>query len=154
MNALREFLWKRPPYQVLRLVYDAQYVDDLPPGLIDSVHRAFPTKHALLKWVFGDGNDSRLTDFSEWQNLRHSSLGKRSLVAMICAEVHHRYTWVTPKLIHAFAYRPTFFEQHPFKNWPKAIGLYQRREVPKGNHGKRTLLIPIPPLRRVQRALL
>ena len=61
---------------------------------------------------------------------------------------------MTSKVIHAFAFRPTFFEQHPFKGWPKAIGLYEHRQIPKGNRGKRTLFIPIPPLRRIHRALL
>ena len=100
------------------------------------------------------GADSRLTDYTEWQNLRRATPGKKALVTLVCQEVQRRYKWVTSKVIHAFAFRPTFIEQHPFKSWPKAIGLYERRDIPKGKNGKRTLLIPIPPLRRIQRALL
>ena len=57
-------------------------------------------------------------------------------------------------MIHSFAFRPTYVEEHPFRSWPKAVGLYESRDILKGKSGKRTLLIPIPPLRRIQRALL
>jgi len=153
IDRIRKFLSTRPPYQVLRLLYDEGYCEgDVPKGLIYLVQQLFRSKRECLKWVYE--NDERLADYSEWQNLRRPSPEKMALVSWICLLVQRRYKWINAKLIHAFAYRQTFFEQHPFRKWPKAKGLYERRDIPKGKSGKRTLWIPIPPLRRIHRELL
>lgn len=162
--SIQDFLSTQPPYEVLRMMYEPGYsVPDVLQDVRDYVRNAFPSKRKLLEFVYGA--DSRLTNYTEWQNLRIPSPGKKALVKQICSEVQWesmgcglriklQYKWLTSKVIHAFAFRPTFAEQHPFKKWPKAVGLYERRDIPKGKNGKRTLLIPIPPLRRIQRALL
>src|SRR3990172_3395556 len=67
--SIRDFLSTLPPYEVLRLLYDETYAEPgVSQGVRDFVGQGFASKRKLLEFVYGA--DSRLTDYSEWQNLR------------------------------------------------------------------------------------
>ncbi|MCC6357127.1 MAG: RNA-directed DNA polymerase [Phycisphaerales bacterium] len=58
---------------------------------------------------------------------------------------------MTSRLIHALAFRPSYFTRHPSSRWG---ALYHRREISRGTNKPRVLYIPNKPLRSIQRALL
>ncbi len=113
------------------------------------------TRAHLFSWVYGAG-DSIARDLLY---TRLPSREKRRLVRMLTHLVRRRYRWISPKLIHAMAFRPAAFEaldtrRETERAKPKSWGpLYRRATIPK-SRGKRYLWIPNPPLRRLQKALL
>ena len=77
LASIKDFLSRRPPYEILRLFYEAGYAEpDVLQHIRDFVGKTFASKNALLKFVYGA--DSRLTDYTEWQNLRRATAGKKA----------------------------------------------------------------------------
>jgi len=151
-----------PPYEALRLAYDQGFAEpDVLPEIRAFIARHFSQKAQFLRFIYGE--DVQLCDLTQWQNIRRPSAEKRLLVRSICNAVRQpsashplkpRWNWITPKVLHAFAFKQRFFEEHPFHLWNGDRGLYEIRRIPKGNGKTRTLWVPIAPLKRVQRALL
>ena len=161
IEEVRRLLAELPPYEILRLLSEKN-TPAAKHANVRSHFEGFRSKRQLLKWVYADSAafaddvriDDRLLDYTQWQNLKRPSRTKTVLVDRICGGVGRRYPWMSRKLLHAFAFRPAYFENSPFNAWSKAKGLYYRRQLLKRSGGVRHLWVPIPPLRRIQRTLL
>ena len=141
------------PLQVLNLVFSNEHQhlgkNDQLYHYLDILRRGCPSRRALLDEIY---NDERLQDTNY---LRLPSLGKRVLASKLTSMIQKRYPWMSPRILHAYAFRPEAFSNKKRSNKSNNWGdLYQRVEIPKGTNGRRTLWIPNPPLRRVQRCLL
>jgi len=152
MEAIRARLRKLEPIHVLRLFFAADLAAQRPP-IVGEIHSLHQGRRALLKWVYKD----RPQVIRNLAFLRLPSRSKRALVKALLGSVRdHRDPWMNSKILHAMAFRPEVFDQ-PLggKSWEQWWGpLYQRRRIPKGTKGYRTLWIPNRPLKRVQRTLL
>jgi hypothetical protein len=153
IQLLRLYLSTLPPYECLRLLLDPAYESERLPQITAYFRGKFSNKRKLLQWIYGE-SDRRLTDYTDWQNIRRASRSKRAFVSQLSADVRQRYTWITPRVIHAFAFRQSFFANPGFRNWPHGKELYARVKMPKARGGTRTLDVPIAPLRRLQRSIL
>jgi len=143
------------------------HLDDETKHLLDIFHTERPlntqfrlealgTRAKLLSWVFGPG-DAISRDLLY---VKMPSVEKRRLVRTLANAVRRRYRWISPKIIHAVAFRPNSFSNldnrtksdfgENLKNWGP---LYHRATIPKSK-GKRYLWIPNPPLKRIQKSLL
>lgn len=147
--ARSEVLSKLPPRQVLNLFYSRK-LSLQRPAVVTGIRSRFNTRKELLTWVY---RDDRV--FQDVNYVRLPSLEKRILVSRLVGYAQKRFGWITPRLLHAFAFRPEFFREkarsNPQHQW---TALYRRVSIPKGKSGHRDLWVPSPPLRRVQRCLL
>ena len=117
---------------------------------------ALGTRAKLLSWVFGPGDATG----RDLLYVKMPSVEKRRLVRTLSNAVRRRYRWISPKIIHAVAFRPNSFSNldnrtksdfgENLENWGP---LYHRATIPKSK-GKRYLWIPNPPLKRIQKSLL
>jgi len=146
---LRSLLSSLRPLQVLNIFHSRRLSDRRPP-VVAGVRSLFKTKKELLHWVYGDDRIFQDTNY-----VRLPSLEKRVLVSRLTGFARKRYPWLSPRIIHAFAFRPDFFQDRKRDAKKPSWGsLYRRIDIPKGRSGRRRLWIPNPPLRRVQRCLL
>ena len=143
----RNLLRQLYPLQVLNLFFSARYRQLLP----DDLRRAFPEtkkRRDVLRWVYGES-----TFVDDVTYVRLPSEEKRLLASAICDAAHSRFSWLTPRRLHAFAYRPESFSgrrEMGSRDWGQ---LYKKVVIPKGS-AKRILFVPNRPLRRVQKIIL
>lgn len=145
----RSLLSTLKPLQVLSICYSRR-LSDLRPPVVAQLSSAFESRRDLLRWIYD--TDSV---FQQTKYLRLPSLEKRVLVSELVSYTRSRYRWMTSRIVHAYAFRPEFFRQRTTSSASRDWGpLYHRHEISKGSFGRRSLWIPNPPLKRVQRCLL
>lgn len=158
VEALRRFLATLPVPQVLALFYGRRYAElelTLRP-LLDEARRISGAgdKRRLLASIYGVGVKSPLLSNVAFQRLPSKS--KREFLEGLRARVATKYPWLRYKTIHAFAFAPEYFDKRsaPLAGRAKAWGpLYRPLRVPKGRGKQRQLLIPNPPLKYLQKAV-
>ena len=158
LESIRISLAKVPPLQALAICYsrDPGWGSLRPPELASVVRECgMPpsgSRNKLLAWIY---KDHRL--YRDATYLRLPSASKQAVVREVLAGCKRRYPWLTSRLIHAFAFRPSWFERgkrekrKPNQAWD---GLYRRVSIAKGPNKRRIIHIPVPPLRRLQKLLL
>jgi hypothetical protein len=122
---------------------------------VASLRRHVRTRKALFAWVYGQN----AAIASDLLYVRLPSSEKRRLVGHLRKLLRSDMPWLSSKIVHAMAFRPTAFGRSkpgrlgsasPAKSWGP---LYARVGISKGTR-RRVLFIPNPALMRVHRALL
>jgi hypothetical protein len=150
LQRVREYLGKLSPYFVLRLFLDETWTRYLPEKLRDQVATQYPTKRKLLKWVYDvqeDGSDPRLLSYDMWQYMPRVSPSKVDLTEALLLACRPTLSWLTPKILNAFAFRQKHFLD-------KEQPLYFVRAIRQMNGKSRTLQIPGRSLKCIQKTIL
>ncbi len=163
----RALLASLQPLQLLWIVYSREPTSQRPPILL-RIASAYPTRRRLLNWVYA-GN----VLLGTLPYARLPSRAKRLFVRVLVALARRRDPWMSSRLLHTMAFRPTYFDQTdgrrqtrerpgyfwrpdrriraPYRRWGS---LYTERRVEKAPRRTRLLHVPVPPLRRLQRLIL
>ena len=153
LESIRLSLARVPPLQALAICYshEPEWAVLRPAELVNKV-RECKKRTELLAWIYGDRQGYRDATY-----VHLPSASKQAVVRELVAACKRRYPWVTSRLIHAFAFRPSWFDRtqrekrKPNQAWD---GLYRRISIAKGSGKRRIIHMPIPPLCRLQRLLL
>jgi hypothetical protein len=150
-------LSKWPSQRVLKIWFGTDNaLDDELSGTFEKLRKVLRKQSDLFRWVYGDDNPHSLDAL----HVKLPSVEKKLLVELLLADCRGRYPWMTPRLIHAFAFNPDSFTHRTRKNnqdfqmrdWGP---LYKRVTIPKGSGNQsRYLWIPNPPLKRLQKSML
>jgi len=115
-------------------------------SMLEKLRRQYPTRRDLLDWLYPEPHRREELTF-----LRMPTPSKRAMVNWLVGRLRSRDQWMTSRLLHAFAFRPSYFKRQPSRHWGP---LYHRKEIPRGSGVPRVLHVPNRPLMRIQRNIL